>query len=126
MELLTTYNAEAAKIRKDDDKALLIWVANGRPYFKKHYWFKGVAPDWDDVKAWKDGKMTWEAFEAQYRLLLKYNQVAVEQLNNLISIITNEHAWYDKVYLVCYEKSDEHCHRRILKEVLDDRLETVG
>ena len=126
MELLTTYNAQASKIRKEDDKALLIWIANGRPYFHKHYWFRGLAPKWECVKAWKDEKIIWEQFEDAYRFHLKTDHIAQHQLEQMESILTNENAWYDKVYLVCYEKSDEFCHRRILKEVLDGKIATVS
>ena len=125
VKLLTAYTGEARKIKEADDKALLIWVANGKPYFKKHYWFRGLAPAWNRIQELKDGTIQWEEFEQIYRDRLETDGTALYQIEMLVSILTNEHAWYDKVYLVCYEKDDTHCHRRILKEVLDARLETA-
>lgn len=72
------------------------------------------APNKDDLEAYKQGSITWDEFAQRYRDHLKAN--FAKDPRYFDDILEN-----DRVFLVCYEKDDKHCHRRLLKEFLEER-----
>jgi hypothetical protein len=72
---------------------------------------KHFAPSWDMVRGVKSGKMSWEEYQWIY-------------LGNLRSTWNSNREVFREVFrmeqvtLVCYCRSDETCHRRLLKETL--------
>lgn len=60
-------------------------------------------------------------FERRYRAYLKESEEANEELDALRSLVE---AGQD-VVLVCFEADDKHCHRHVLKDVLEARLDAA-
>ena len=74
-------------------------------------WGRVFAPSWDLVWGYKSGKLSFQEYEKGY--LEKMRRVWVEDrwaFRNLFKM--------GKVTLVCYCRSDEHCHRRLLREIV--------
>jgi uncharacterized protein (DUF488 family) len=90
------------------------------PYFLKlhnteYRHLPEFAPTKEILKAYKDGKMSWEEYEKQYLELLENRKIA-ERLKN---------ANLDGACLLCAEPTPEHCHRRLLAEYLRDNFEGI-
>lgn len=69
------------------------------------------APRKEDLEAFKAGKITWEEYAQRYRGFLEVSYQADPKFFD--DILENE-----KVFLVCYEKDDRYCHRRLLANFL--------
>lgn len=66
-----------------------------------------LAPKWQDVEAVKSGKIDYEEFKERY-------------IQNVLSYKSPNEVFekYKGWYLLCCEKDDTYCHRRILAEWL--------
>jgi len=64
--------------------------------------------------------LSWEEtdFEARYREYLESSPAAQAELDDLAAMVEAG----ETVVLVCYEGDDKRCHRRILQEVLEERV----
>ena len=69
------------------------------------------APTTDMVKYLKAGRLNWESYEAMYhhRMRNSYRENR-ERWDEVLAM--------DEVVLVCYCETDDHCHRRLLREYL--------
>lgn len=69
-------------------------------------------PTWDMVMGWKSGRLSWRSeYERQYMQLMReryrLNRRPFEEVLKR-----------DRVVLCCYCGTPEHCHRRLLAEIL--------
>lgn len=98
--MLTVYTAP---INYDGEKkALDITVKTGDEVF---------APTWKMVMKTKQGKMTWEEYKSKYRQLMRKSYR--ENFERWQEILSQE-----EIVLLCYCQSPQHCHRRLLAEML--------
>lgn len=75
---------------------------------------RGICDEEATNAAWKETN-----FEARYREYVRSDDVAQSELDDLAARVEAG----ETVVLVCYEGEDKRCHRRILKELLESRLE---
>lgn len=73
---------------------------------------KAFVPEWNLVKDFKDGKISWREYEAFFYMMLKDNMKGKEE------VIKKWCKDNDRVCLLCFEKDDKFCHRRIVREYL--------
>lgn len=83
----------------------------------KHF----LAPDWALIKAYKEQRITWAQYEAEYVAQLRtlYRVKRSEFLMCVLGIAAE--AAVSSVTIVCFERGDETtvlCHRRILAGVI--------
>jgi uncharacterized protein YeaO (DUF488 family) len=75
-------------------------------------------PCWDMLTLWKESKQddtAWAEYEAQYWALLKTREAEVKAwLGSL-----NRSRPLPHMTLLCHEKSDRHCHRRLAAKVIE-------
>lgn len=64
---------------------------------------------------WKDGAITWEGYRDAYLASLEIDETSRTWMQN-VAKKAHDH----NIVLVCYEKSPEHCHRRLLAEFIRD------
>ena len=89
---------------KGSDK-LDITVKSGRGIGRE------LAPTWELVRGFKSGKLSWEEYERGYLEMLRKVWVSKRGVFRQLFRM-------GRVTLVCYCKSDEQCHRRLLREVV--------
>lgn len=74
-------------------------------------WAKYLAPSWEMVRELKRGHLSWERYEEMY-------------LGRLRDVWRNRRWVFRRLFkmgrvtFVCYCRSDEKCHRRLLREVV--------
>lgn len=83
------------------------------------HWFKelGTAPEL--IKKWKAGLIAWDKFSKAYIDEYRSNDKQ-SALGELKAIVKGEGK--GTVTLLCACKEDEHCHRSILKAILDAKI----
>ena len=79
-----------------------------------------LAPSEDLLRKWKNGKIDWK----------EYKEIFLEEMENPESQarfqrIAEKVAERKDVWLICYEGEDKHCHRHILKSLVEEKLETL-
>ena len=102
----TSYFAKSAK----DPNAVSVSI--GPPSWFKGRQYPKLAPSWDLVKSYKNGKLTQAQYEARYKaeVLDKLNpKIVFEELG-------------ENAILLCWEKSNEFCHRHLISKWLSDIL----
>lgn len=110
-------------LRKDTDGIRLL-VARYPGHVKgTHYdiWYPALAPSEHLLRKWKKREITWENFESEYRKEISRSANARAHLDTLREIsrsVTNPNP--DFVTLLCFEaEKNPHCHRHILKNIIN-------
>jgi len=95
------YTSYLSKKRSFPDNFEVVYVMIGRGN-------DIVAPNKDDLEAYKNGSISWHEYSRRYREKLE-NIEAWTWMKNIAT-----RARQKDVVLVCYEKDASHCHRSIL------------
>ena len=74
-----------------------------------------LAPSVKLLRALKKGQIDWDEYAARYRKEMKSPRA-----QDLIRRLKEFGDWLD-VVLVCYCADEKHCHRSILKELIDEQ-----
>jgi uncharacterized protein YeaO (DUF488 family) len=82
-----------------------------RSYYRFDLWLQELAPSIGLLNDYKNEKINWEEYEERY---LKEIEEKKGSINKLIGLIREKGV----VTLLCAEKEDKFCHRRLLKEYL--------
>jgi uncharacterized protein YeaO (DUF488 family) len=119
--LKESYVANLKNLPSDSIKVL---VSRYCPrYIKReafHLWAKELAPSKELLTAYKRGEIDWFEYERRFREEFSNSPEAKAILQALIEIAKER-----DVFLICYEKSPERCHRRLLLELANLKLEDV-
>jgi len=83
-----------------------------RDYYKYDLWLRDLAPSVGLLNDWKNKKIGWEEYEKRYLEEIKGKKRFV---NKLIGLVKEK----GTVTLLCAEKEDRFCHRRLLKEYIE-------
>lgn len=98
---------------KSDGKRILVmrmWP-RGIKKEKIDLWIKELGTDKELIHKWKTGKISWTELSKEYKKSLKGKE---ELLQQLASEAKNK-----TVTLLCSCKEEKHCHRHILKQILE-------
>ncbi len=79
-----------------------------------------LAPSEELLNKWKNGEIDWE----EYKAIFLEEMENPESQSRLQKIAEKVAAGKD-VRLICYEGEDKHCHRHILKSLVEKKLETL-
>jgi uncharacterized protein YeaO (DUF488 family) len=111
---------------KNDTDGIRLLVARYPGRVKKtHYdiWYPALAPSEHLLKKWKKRDITWENFESEYRMEISRSANARAHLDTLREIsksVSNPNPEF--VTLLCFEaEKNPHCHRHVLKNIIDGR-----
>jgi len=105
---------------------------DGMRVLTTNYWPRGISkeragrymrvlgPTRDLLRAFKDGAIDWQEYEAQYLELMRGDeqQAAIRELA--------ERARHDTVTVMCVCKTDDQCHRRLLRELIQQEMEAAS
>ena len=88
--------------------------------YEKHSvykWFKELAPSKELLDKWNTKKIKWENNVKQYKRE-QANSAAAKLAADAIGVMSTERI----ITLLCKEReNDPHCHRHILKEIIDKK-----
>jgi uncharacterized protein YeaO (DUF488 family) len=85
-----------------------------RDYYRYDLWLKELAPSIELLNDWKNERISWEEYKERYLNEIKGKKAAVKKLMDLVEekrVVT----------LLCAEKEDKYCHRRLLKEYVEEK-----
>ena len=102
------------EVHKEDGWRVCV-MAFVRDHYKYDVWLQDLAPTIKLLNDWKHKQISWKEYEKRYLAMLKKKRDSIVELAKLVKkkkVVT----------LLCYEKDDEYCHRRLLKEFLERRL----
>lgn len=77
----------------------------------KYTYRPDFAPTQELLKNWRNKKISWEDYEAEYDRLLK--------LRGTYRNFLRDYEDFERVCLLCSEATPEHCHRRLFAEKLE-------
>jgi uncharacterized protein YeaO (DUF488 family) len=86
-----------------------------------HEWHKelGTAPEL--IKAWKAGRITWDEFARRYEAQILADAQASATLNELA-----QRAKRETLTLLCSCQDEDHCHRTLLKAMIERQMKASG
>ena len=76
-----------------------------------------IAPSQDILSNYKAGKIDKVEYELKYTLQLQNTDI-VKDWNYLIDVVSRLEEPYKGIVFVCYEKSNDFCHRHIFAEYM--------
>ena len=79
-------------------------------------WAQELSPSKELLDTYKAGDLSWADFEVKFKQELLVSQPAQTKLAELTEL-----SKINEVTLFCYEKKETTCHRRILKELIEER-----
>ena len=106
-------------------------AGDGHRVLVTRYWPRGVArgktaayipllsPSRELLRSFKDRRITWDAFEAEY-----LRQMEGELERRAIMDLA-QHAKRERVAVMCTCKDETQCHRRLLRTLIEEAMETV-
>ncbi len=101
------------KTEKKDGKRILvmrIWPRGVRKD-KIDLWLKELGTERELIEAWKQGKVSWAEFRKRYLASLKGKEETLQKLAKEAKTHT--------LSLLCSCKDVHHCHRILLKQVIE-------
>lgn len=82
-------------------------------------WLRELAPSKESLKAWKAGDVSWSEYRVRYHEGLSGQQEQIRKLSDKAAGGT--------ITLLCFEpESDPHCHRHLLKRMIEERIHPSG
>lgn len=115
MPLFTTFLARR-NLLVDSPSQLRSAFPNTLPiefvYVMRHRGNRAIEPPEMVLRLAKEGAITWEGYRAAYLDSLN------TQDSRMWMQIVAARAMEKNIVLVCFEKSNEHCHRRLLAELM--------
>ena len=76
-------------------------------------WVQNLAPSKKLVQDWKAGSLTWAEYESRYSEEMAARQADIEALAKKSALGT--------ITLLCFEsEGDPHCHRHLLKRMIEE------
>lgn len=77
-------------------------------------WVKELGTEKDLIKKWKSGKINWTEFSREYKKSLRHNKEMILKLAKL--------AKRRRITLLCSCKEEKHCHRYLLRKVIEAHM----
>jgi uncharacterized protein YeaO (DUF488 family) len=77
-------------------------------------WRKDLGPSSELLKQWNEGEIAFAEFRERY---LTEMQDKIEEVQELA-----RRARTETITLLCHEESEDHCHRKMLKELIEQRM----
>lgn len=103
------YTASVQTKRKKNDGVRISIMRFNRHYYDYDVWIPALAPSKELLFGYKDGKISWEQYEARFRREVLDKQKPV--LKALTAMALD-----NVVTLLCWEETPEQCHRRLVAE----------
>ena len=125
--MITTKSVYYDTREPEDGYRLLVMRYWPRGIRREHVdgWIRELAPSAELLKSYRDGRVDWRAFAKDYVAQVEGTD-AGQALLDRVDGLEEEHG---DVTLLCHEDlriPGAHCHRELLKELLNARARTSG
>jgi len=114
--MIKTKSVYTDKPEIDDGARILVMRYWCRPLSKEKArideWRKELAPSKELLSDWNNAKITWQEYEQRYCKEMEAKKTSIQQIAL--------RAKTETITLLCKEETDEHCHRRLLKKLIED------
>lgn len=112
------YTGYFAKIKEYEKAGLTpIAICGKSPSFFKGQQLKCFAPSWDIFSSWKSGLISNEEYIERFKNEILGTLTIKAKISLKVWFGVNKN-----VVLLCYEKSDDFCHRHIVAEWIREEL----
>lgn len=126
------YTSYFAKIKNFPDNYIPIAISRGIPKWYDGLVYQDLAPSFNILKEYENSTLSEEEKEVRYderyknEILGKMDLIKLgDDINRLLSLKENEtYIWAREdinIVFLCYEKSEESCHRKLVSEWLNKR-----
>lgn len=88
------------------------WVRSNYIY---DIWIKALSPSARLIKRYLNNEVDWKYFELMYK-----HEIKQDGVRYLLRILKKRSDDGEIITLLCHEKSDKKCHRRLLKELIEN------
>lgn len=107
-------------IYKSDGTRILITRYWPRGIKKGNFdrWYKDLSPSKDLLKDYKEGKIDFQLFEKLFRIEITKNKNVIDICNT----IAKEAIEGKEFTLLCYEKDESNCHRKLIRKLCEKEL----
>ncbi|MFN3422051.1 MAG: DUF488 domain-containing protein [Armatimonadota bacterium] len=107
----------------DDGTRILVMRFYPRGVKREHFheWRKELGTEPELIKAWKEGSISWDEFAHRYETQIATDPQAQAALNELAQRATHE-----TITLLCSCEDEAHCHRTLLKRMIERQIEKGG
>lgn len=104
-------HSQLAGFTKGSDLAYFLKAIAGIDYF----YFVQAAPEESLLKKWQKGEITWIEYETTYKEMLDKRNI-FDKINKVL---------LENGCLLCSEPTPENCHRRLLAEYFQKKLQMI-
>lgn len=103
---------KCASLKPEPGDGTRIFVARRKfPWVKCDEWIKEVAPSWNLLKDYNSKRIDFSEYTPRYFKEMEDQMDVIKELA--------QRARSKTITLLCYEKTDEKCHRRLLKKLIE-------
>ena len=79
-----------------------------------------LAPSSELLSKWKNEEINWSEYQEIFT-----DEMKSQESQKRLTQIAKEVAEDKDIRLICYEGEDKHCHRHILKSLVEEKFETL-
>ena len=106
---------KCASLKPGPEDGARIFVARRKfPWVKCDEWIKEVAPSWKLLKEYNSKEIDFAEYTPRYFKEMEKQMDIIKKLA--------QRAKTETITLLCYEKDDKKCHRRLLKELMEELI----
>ncbi|HEX6294901.1 MAG TPA: DUF488 family protein [Nitrososphaeraceae archaeon] len=81
-------------------------------------WYKEFSPSKNLLKNYKEGRIDFQLFEKLFRNEIMENKNIIDICQNIAKEAVNG----KEVTLLCYEKDESNCHRKLIRKLCEEEL----
>lgn len=112
---VVTIKTKSILNKKDKSDGIRICVMRFvRPFYEYDEWLKDLSPSIFLLTKYRDARINWNTFEAGYMLEMLSNNNNI----NIIKTLKKNSNNGQVITLLCWERDDAYCHRRLLKDLI--------
>jgi uncharacterized protein YeaO (DUF488 family) len=107
-------------IENSDGTRILITRYWPRGIKKENFdkWYKDLSPSKNLLKDYKEGRIDFQLFEKLFRNEISKNKNVI----NICKNIAKEALDGKEFTLLCYEKDESNCHRKLIRKLCDEEV----
>ena len=107
-------------IENSDGTRILITRYWPRGIKKENFdkWYKELSPSKNLLKNYKEGRIDFQLFEKLFRNEIMENKNIIDICQNIAKEAVNG----KEVTLLCYEKDESNCHRKLIRKICEEEL----
>ena len=115
--MIKTKSVYYDKAEESDGVRILVMRRWCRPLSKKKAkideWLQELGPSKELLEQWNKNLISWDEYKIRYLKEMKAQTGLIENLA--------KRAKKETITLLCKESTDEYCHRRLLKKLIENR-----